>query len=228
MARDSRSIIEKVAQRANVSLSKKKYTLLILFASIIPIIAVYIPRYINSYCEHQKAVDIAKAAYSEIEIILRDGNQEDHVISTRDPKDGYCEDGYNITWCHYYSDSSTRGTDMAINISNAGTIDGISYRIDIDVTLSKEENLARIESAVNAFNEKLAKITVPTEHESLLQKIVIPNTVIQKFSETSYYQGFQENANNMRITYYTTPEDEYHEYSSSYIRISMLTEEGRR
>lgn len=196
--------------------SVKRYVLLILLIPLALLVLCFVPTYVQSYNKLQDQEKVIAASLNKISDVFTTAC--DYVYSD-DPADdyysyyvnGYLEDDDHYDYAY-----------VMVSVNKEGMIEGISYSIDIDVNKSKEENLQAAEKTLNLFNSLIQAIDVPAVNEDLLKEHELSDEFINWFLTASYYENEDfVTADDMMISYYSTPLEEYDDYGYSYIYMSI-------
>ena len=200
--------------------STSKYYLACISIPIMVLIVSFIPSYIQDYNIMSKQQAIIANSIDKISDSLYE--ECDYVYSD-DPYEYYDEYGYYISG--YLSDEN--GDDYAyvsVTINSEGLINGINYSIDVDVNISKEDNLALLQSTLTTLNSLLNEADVKAIEDELLTNYQLSDDFIEWFETSSYYDEENFYESNMMISYYSTPLEEYDDYGISYVYVSVYPE----
>lgn len=108
-----------------------------------------------------------------------------------------------------------------------GVVETLDFHTDFDLSLAPEENLARAERDFAQLSGMVSGLDVPVVANGLLAaEPTFPEEFVERFCAGSYYDDLivlSETADGLRVTvsYETDPEDEYDEYSSSYVYLTF-------
>lgn len=194
----------------------KRYFLPIMLIPLALLLVCFIPTYVQSYSKLQEQEKMISASLTNISGIFE--TTCDYVYSD-DPDDdyysyyvnGYLEDDDHYDYAY-----------VTVSVNKAGMVDGVSYSIDIDVNKSKEENLQSAEKTISLFNSLIKAIDVPAVNENLLKDHELSDEFTNWFLTSSYYENEDfVTDDEMMISYYSTPLEEYDDYGLSYIYMSI-------
>lgn len=195
-----------------------KYVLSIVLLPIFLLTAVYIPQFILS----KQNMDSEAAMASKSVYALQQSLQQDcdHVYID-DPKEAYNSNGYQVTG-YLYDYNTPLNSYISITVGNDGLINDIRYSIDIDIQLSKEENLETAKLDILKLNVMMNDSNVKAVSDELLEEYTLPEDFIAQFKKISYYENliFRKN-DTVSVDYMTNTKEEYDEYSESYIYFSI-------
>lgn len=216
----ARGNIRKVAQALGVKLpSGKKEVFVIVAVPLLLIIGTNIPHYMRAIEHTTQAKQLASAAVEKVETALE---QTCTYVYWDDPMENYQDYGYTVRG--YVKDSGEpNNTYLAAEVDNEGYVSQVIYNYEVDVSLTKEENLSIALQNFAALHQALQKAEVAFRSENLLWDQPLPQDFQELFTEKSYYEEFRENYEdlNMTVSYYTDSEEEYNSYSTSQIYISI-------
>ena len=108
-----------------------------------------------------------------------------------------------------------------------GVVETLDYHTEFDLSLTPEENLARAESGFARLAGMVSGLDVPVATDGLLAADpTFPAEFVESFVSGSYYDDLIvrfETEGGLRgtVSYETDPEDEYNEYSSSYVYLTF-------
>ena len=89
-------------------------------------------------------------------------------ISADDPHERYQSYGYRVAGYLRGMITDTERCYAYVSLDSQGTVESVSYDAYIDMTISPEENLSRIEKDFEVLNRALKRADVPTEFPDLL------------------------------------------------------------
>lgn len=208
-----------IATVLEVKLPKvKRYVLFIIFLPIILLIMSYVPHFITSKQNMDTSIALTMQTISKLESAY---DKQCATVFLEDPNKNYKSSGYQAT-CHLYPNDAPIDAYSNIKIKNDGVINEVNYVIDVNINASKEENLTNTINHLKRLNQLLKDANVPVESSSLLDLVTLPEGFIAQFQSQSYYERISSvQDGHLSISYSTTPEEEYNQYSSSYFYITL-------
>lgn len=201
--------------------SAKNKVLALVLAPILILAACYIPQFRAASQRNAQSQQLA----AQTVYALRDSFEGSFAdVFMDDPMEEYQSViGYDVTG--YLKDISEDGNSrIRVRVGNDGCIQQVSYTVDVDIHGTKEENLAWADSQIQALNEALNRVTVPTAQPELTDCYLLPLQFREQFAAGSYYEGIYgcgETIGSTEIDYIFATDDEesYDEYSSSTINV---------
>ena len=127
--------------------------------------------------------------------------------------DSYDKNGYDL----YLNEDNVW---MCIEMDNDAEISKVDLTYHIDISDTKENNLEQTNEMFKKVSNILLHTSAPVKN-NIKQPIELSDTFVEKFKNTSYYESFFENFENGYIGYHTDSEEEYDEYSKSYISLHL-------
>lgn len=207
--------VREVMYDHNIKLPKIKfYVFAIIALPIIILSSIYVVHFIDCKIQMSKYLNTARENLQIIENALQEGC--DNVYSF-DMDSDYQSFGYSISG--YLYDGQYQSY-ISIYLNNEGTIDTISYCKDIDISLSKEENIDSTNSDFQTLHNLIADIDVSIKSKYLLSEPELNNGFVEDFKNGSYYEESSFYRSNYSLSYYTYQEDEMNEYNIPYIYLS--------
>ena len=200
--------------------STSKYFLTCISIPVIVLIVSFIPTYIHDYgiMSHRQEIIV-----ESIDKITDSLYQECDYVYSDDPYEYYSDYGYYISG--YLDDDEDRDyAYVNVTVNSQGLINGVNYSIDVDVNASKQDNLALVQSTLTTFNNLLNEANVEAIEDELLTEYNLSDEFINWFETSSYYDEESFYEDNMMISYYSTPEEEYDEYALYYVYVSVFPE----
>lgn len=223
MGNESLSNAKSVARACRMEIPKvKKYILSLIFIPIFLLIAVYIPEYINSnrITENEKRV-AAESVYTLQSVF----EKECAYVSIDDPNEEYQDYGYSVRGYLYDFDDVNKSY-ITVEVGNDGVINRVLYYVNVDIQAGKEENLKRAEIDLKRLNNILNQAGVKASTPELTKQCKLSKGFKEQFVNASYYEeiNMREDSDERYktyLSYVTETEEEYDEYSSSYIYLSV-------
>lgn len=196
----------------------KSYVTAVVLLPILLLTAVYIPHFIAARRTMEAEIAVASESVYALQAAFQEGC--DHVYAD-DPREEYDSGGYRVSGYLYGYDSPLTSYIYAL-IDNGGLISEVNYAIDLDIQGDKEENILKAAEELAALNQMLSSTGLSARAEELLEEYALPEGFIAQFIAGSYYESITYVKNeNTWIYYMTDSEEEYDEYSSSYIYVSI-------
>ncbi len=219
MTKEMAQNVRLVAGIFSVELPKaSKYVLSVILIPIMILVGSYIPQFVSSSRILEEHVAVSSESVHALESVM---DAECGFVFADDPKERYNSSGYRVTG--YLKEFDTpNNASVSVLVGNDGVIEKVSYSIDVDIHGDKEENLQRAQQSIQQLNSLVKKSGVAVQEEELLQVTELPEEFVAQFRETSYYEKVRVSVGeNSSCSYYTSPEDQYDEYSSSYIYLNL-------
>ena len=194
-----------------------KVVLAVVLVPVLILTAVYVPPYVSSIRTARAGQRAAAETMDRLQSLLQAKCWD---VYADDPLERYSEYGYDISG--YLNDSWDEY--LFVTVSPAGQVSELSYHVQVDVTRPKEENIGYITASLKSLQTLLAGADLPLAAEDLLDEYPLPEAFLQAFREGSYYEPIDMTArgsagSHVYFSYFTTPEEEYTEYSSSSIYV---------
>ena len=192
----------------------QKYVVSIILLPILLLTAVYIPQFMSSKQRTETEIAVASKSVYALQTSLQ---QDCDHVSIDDPKEEYRESGYQVAG-YLYEFKESHNSYVSVTVRNDGAISEVRYCIDIDIQADKEKNLEKVKSDLLKLNTMMNDSGVEAISDNLLEECALPEEFISQFKDISYYEdlSFQKDEN-ISINYMTDSEEEYDEYSESYI-----------
>ena len=205
MMSEARANIKKVADALEIRLpSAKRQVLVIAILPLLLIIGTSIPHYIQAAAYTNNARRVAYSAVGEVAKSFQDVCGYVHYD---DPREDYRDYGYNS----YISEE----------IDNEGYVTEVSYQHEVDIALSKEENLDTAQSNFATLSAAFRQADVKVRSDNLLCEDLIREDFRELFEENTYYESLDLEYEDMRmyVDYYTEPEEEFDQYTDPRIYV---------
>lgn len=202
--------------------SLKKYVFLMIVLPILILVGLYIPEYRNSVSVKREELKITTDTVDKV----RDALESVCIsVSADDPIADYQKYGYSVIG-HLNDVSSKYSYYIYVKIGNDGLIHGVTYHADVDLTKSKEENLELLLENFATLHDAYACSGVEASTPEMFEVYQPTQEFLEKFQNNSYYTEIslsEEGNGGARIyyTYATKSEEEYNEYSSSYVEVCI-------
>lgn len=199
----------------------RKYVVGIILIPMLILVAAYIPEFMHS--AQARSADAAKAAASvkALEDTFQDGGCVSVIVPDpeADPKDNYRVYAYLNK--EEYNDATSRDVSISVELDRVGTITGTSYSSEIDMDLTKEENLKRAQTEFTKMNKMLRKAGVAAEEDKFLTNCTISDEFRKTFTAGSYYDSiegvYERDSDTSRIIssdyFYTDAKEEFDQYT---------------
>ncbi|MCD8116813.1 MAG: hypothetical protein LUE21_06820 [Oscillospiraceae bacterium] len=196
----------------------KNYVTAVVLLPILLLTAVYIPHFVAARQRMEAEIAVASESVYALQAALQEGCDR---VYADDPREEYDSGGYRVSGYLYGYDSPLTSYIYVI-IDNEGFVSEVSYAIDLDIQEDKEESILKAETELAALHQLLNSAGLPARAEELLADYALPEAFISQFMAGSYYESITyAKSDNTWIYYMTDSEDEYDEYSSSYIYVSI-------
>lgn len=219
----------RVADAAGLSMpSLTPYRLAIPLVPVLAIALAFVPRLISSANVMSEAQTSAAGTTSALEAAFEAGGCG--YVSSDDPLEHYQSYGYDVTG--YTLDiGDPRSSRLTVSTNEDGVVEQVSFTTDIVLAYTPEQNLARAEGDLTRLYAMIAGVSVPVVSPALLGwEPHLPAEFVTQFEEGSYYDEFyvfDSSDDGLRVytRFDTDPEEEYDEYSSSSIYLSVERED---
>lgn len=214
-----------VAELANIKRSSLKWRgfLLLLWPVFLQLLF-YVPHMVDSYNIVQQKKDCAYAAIQKLEAVFAP-----YSANTRydDPHDDFYRSGYDY-YAYLPETEDAYETHIDIGISNFGEIFEISYHSEVNVDLSKEENMTRIKQSFAQLHEILLKVDLPLASNAQREIYDFSDEFWTAFQDGSYYEKIDldtdfDDKTHIFYNYYTDPEDQYDPYFPAHVSLYVRT-----
>ncbi len=199
----------------NIKLPKIKfYVFAIIAVPVIILSSIYTAHFIDCKIQMSNYLKTAQKNLQIIENALQEGC--DNVYSF-DMDSDYQSFGYSISG--YLYDGQYQSY-ISIYLNNEGIIDTVSYCKEIDISLSKEENIDLANRDFQTLHNLIADVDVSVKSKYLLSEPELNDGFVEDFKNGSYYEESSFYRSNYSLSYYTYQENEMNEYNIPYIYLS--------
>lgn len=198
--------------------------LAVFLAPLIALVIIFIPRFAESSSVMSQAQQAAADTIDAVVAAFEDGGCG--YVSADDSQEGYQSYGYRV-FGYTLDISDPETSSLCVSINEDGVVESLDYHTDFDLSLTPQENLAQAERDFAQLSEMVAILDVPTAADGLLAaEPIFPEEFVERFAAGSYYDDLIvrfETADGLRgtVSYETDPEEEYDEYSSSYVYLTF-------
>lgn len=219
MGTEMYSNAKRVAQAYRVEVPKaKRYIIPLVIIPLLVMIAIYIPEYAKSFRVNQSEKQIAAEAVYKLQSALE---ERCAYVSIDDPNENYQDYGYSVYGYLYDLDGSDNSY-VSVKVGNDGIINEIMYHVDVDIHKRQEENIVKAKADIKRLHDLLAESDMETLSSDIYNTYTLSDEFVAKFKEGSYYDEINlaedgQDSARIYISYSTEPEEEYDEYSRSYI-----------
>lgn len=140
--------------------------------------------------------------------------------------DGYQSYGYRV-FGYTLDISDPETSSLCVTMNEDGVVETLDFHTNFDLSLAPEENLARAERDFASLSEMVAGLDVPVAADGLLAaEPTFPEEFVEQFGAGSYYDDLivrfdAAGGLSGTVSYETDPEEEYDEYSSSYVYLTF-------
>lgn len=200
----------------------KKLGFLLLILPIILQILCFIPQLVISHNALEAQKDHAAAIIQQLEDTFAP-----HCESTlyNDPHEHYHSIGYD--YCAYLPESD--GIDnrsIKIRVGNDGKISGIAYRCDVNVHLTKDENITIVKETIQTLHALFLSSGLTTATAAPMEIDDLSPEFWTAFREGSYYEALDMDAKpddqtTVSYCYDTREEDKFDQYYSPKVSLSI-------
>ncbi len=218
MMSEARANIKKVADALEIRLpSAKRQVLVIAILPLLLIIGTSIPHYIQAAAYTNNARRVAYSAVGEVAKSFQDVCGYVHYD---DPREDYRDYGYSV-WGYVKDIGEDYNSYISVEIDNEGYVTEVSYQHEVDIALSKEENLDTAQSNFATLNAAFRQADVKVRSDNLLCEDLIREDFRELFEENTYYESLDLEYEDLRmyVDYYTEPEEEFDQYTDPRIYV---------
>lgn len=220
---------ERIAQAVGLRLpSLAPYRAAVPLVPVLVLVLAFVPRLASSASTMSEAQEKAAATTAALEAAFRDGGCG--YVSSDDPLEHYQSYGYDVTG--YTRDiGDPLSSRLTASVDEDGVVEEVSFNIEVILDRTPGQNLARAESDLARLYAMIEGLDVPTVSSALLAwKPYLPGEFVTQFEEGSYYDEFYvfsstDEGLRLYTRFDTDPEEEYDEYSSSSIYLSVEVED---
>ena len=192
------------------------------------LLSLFLPHYRAQARALEESRQLATAGLESVAETLEDGGCTDVWYS--DPNDYHAYYGYTVSGYLQGGEEDVFITPETVKLSavvdNHGQIIEVSYIVGVDIQLSQEDNLKRVRTRLEKGNSVLRGITVPVKSGDLYTPELLPDYFLEKWPgaypyENTYTWYEADDGVVVSADYCTYPEEEYGEYDSAYVRVSV-------
>lgn len=196
----------------------KRVRLAMVLVPLAVMIGTFVPQYAAAAAANREAADRVSVNIRQVVDAL---DPVCEYISADDPHERYQSYGYRVAGYLRGMVTDTERCYVYVSLDSQGTVESVSYDAYIDMTISPEENLSRIEKDFEVLNRALKRADVPTEFPDLLSHYRLSEEFKTAFMAGSYYEGLRmtDRGSDLRVTccFETESEQDFTEYTRPYI-----------
>ncbi len=201
----------------------KKLRLALVLVPLVILIGVYIPQYVMANEAKQQNAALVAERIGNISAAL---DPVCETIYADDPTERYQSYGYRVSGYLRGMLTDDERCYAYVSLTKTGEIESISYDEEIDLSLSPEENLSRVEKDFETLSRALRKTTSPAESPELLTVCQLSQEFREAFLSGTYYDEIylSETVGSLRVicSFQTDPKEEFDEYTHPYIYLYVL------
>ena len=199
--------------------SVKLRVAVIILVPLVLQLAVATPYYVQAVRESREGAARAAVILEKLEQIFEASCDRAYAD---DPMEYYKDYGYRVTGYLEHEDNDTQSY-LSATVNNDGVVEDITYSLDIDVSASKEDNIAQAKADLARLNRALRSADVPFLSPNLGEEHTLREDFITLFQQNSYYENCRSyyDEEGLFIGYYTESQEDYNDYSSSYIYMTV-------
>lgn len=204
------------------------YRVAVPLVSVLVVVLSFVPRLTSSAQTMSDAAQSAASTVNVIEAAFREGGCG--YVFADDPLEHYQSYGYSVTG--YTLDiGNPRTSQLRVSVNEDGMVEEVSFDTDVLLSYSPEQNLARAQGDLERLFAMIENLDVPAVSPALLAwEPYLPEEFVTQFEGGSYYDEFyvfDSSDDGLRVytRFDTDPEEEYDEYSSSSIYLSVERED---
>lgn len=198
--------------------------LAVFLAPVIALVIVFVPRFAASASAMSEAQQAAAETIDAVAAAFEDGGCG--YVSADDPQEGYQSYGYRV-FGYTLDIGDPETSSLCVTMNEDGVVETLDFHTDFDLSLAPEENLARAERDFASLSEMVSGLDVPVAADGLLAaEPAFPEEFVEQFGASSYYDDLivrfdAAGGLSGTVSYETDPEEEYDEYSSSYVYLTF-------
>ena len=198
--------------------------LAVFLAPVIALVIVFVPRFVASASAMSEAQQAAAETIDAVAAAFEDGGCG--YVSADDPQESYQSYGYRV-FGYTLDIGDPETSSLCVTMNEDGVVETLDFHTDFDLSLAPEENLARAERDFASLSEMVSGLDVPVAADGLLAaEPAFPEEFVEQFGAGSYYDDLIVRFDvagglSGTVSYETDPEDEYDEYSSSYVYLTF-------
>lgn len=198
--------------------------LAVFLAPVIALVIVFVPRFAASASAMSEAQQAAAETIDAVAAAFEDGGCG--YVSADDPQEGYQSYGYRV-FGYTLDIGDPETSSLCVTMNEDGVVETLDFHTDFDLSLAPEENLARAERDFASLSEMVSGLDVPVTADGLLAaEPAFPEEFVEQFGTSSYYDDLivrfdAAGGLSGTVSYETDPEEEYDEYSSSYVYLTF-------
>lgn len=198
--------------------------LVVFLAPIVALAIVFAPRFAASASAMSEARQAAAETIDVVASAFEDGGCG--YVSADDPQEGYQSYGYRV-FGYTLDIGDPQTSSLCVSTNEDGVVEKLDYHTEFDLSLTPEENLARAESDFARLAGMISGLDVPVATDGLLAADpTFPAEFVESFVSGSYYDDLivrfdAAGGLSGTVSYETDPEEEYDEYSSSYVYLTF-------
>ncbi len=200
----------------------KKYLISFAVASVLILIAVYIPQFKDANLLKKENIALASERIEEVKEAL---SPVCEYVSADSPKERYQAYGYKVFGYIRGLTSDGETSYVVVEFNKLGVITRVSYDEEISMEKSMEENLNQIEEDFKMLHGALENLNVPLLSVELLSIYQLPDDFRKAFLSGSYYEGikvrYEENNSNIYCCYETDSEEQFNAYSRPRVYLNI-------
>lgn len=189
------------------------------------LLSLFLPHYRAESKRLSAERDVVVAAMESLQQTMEDNGCSSRDLSYDDPREYYSSYGYtfdaDLDGKAAYDNPGA--VSVSVGLDTQGKVCELSYTVGVDVNKTPQENLDMAQQKLAQANAILRQITVESVNEDIFTDQLLPEEFTQDFLDAAPYQnayGWEETGDAyVSVSYYTDPEEEYDEYSASYIQI---------
>ncbi len=198
---------------------------------IIPITAqvlLFVPEFISSHNALEAQKDVVSHVLEQLDATYAPNCTD---VRYSHPRDGF-RHIYNF-YAYLNETEEHKASHINIAVDEDSRIHEISYYCDVDVHLSKEENIAHVKESFEKLHEMLVASGVTTSSKTTMDLYQLSDEFCNMFTEGSYYEEFilDNDDYDDAYVYYrydTRSEEEYTDYARSYVSLHLSTKYSLR
>ncbi len=198
--------------------------LAVFLAPVIALVIVFVPRLAASASAMSEAQQAAAETIDAVAAAFEDGGCG--YVSADDPQEGYQSYGYRV-FGYTLDIGDPETSSLCVTMNEDGVVETLDFHTDFDLSLAPKENLARAERDFASLSEMVAGLDVPVAADGLLAaEPTFPEEFVEQFGAGSYYDDLivrfdAAGGLSGTVSYETDPEEEYDEYSGSYVYLTF-------
>lgn len=221
---------EAVAKLARMELPsvKRARSLLILIPLLLQVL-VFAPQFIRSYQALNEQREATAAVIDQLNAAFSPVCEEIHYD---DPRENYRYSRYSF-YAYLPATEDIEDPYIWVVVDSDGRIHEVSYYFDVNIQLTKEENMAYAKQSFETLHKILVASGVSTSSKAQMEVYDLSDAFWTAFMDGTYYDEISIDSEEyddayLFYNYYTDPQEEFDEYTQPYISLRASTRYSKR